>query len=126
MTAGPGRFRYAITQANTNSNPAGSQIQFDPTLFSNNMNPTPQTITVATPLTLTNQAGPVTITGPGANLLTISGGNTNPNMLAGTQVFNITNQSSANDVLYFPRLTSLSCRQGKQPLGDGPNFLLWK
>ena len=27
-------------------------------------------------------------------------------------------------VLYFPRLTSLSCRQGKQPLGDGPNFLL--
>ena len=26
--------------------------------------------------------------------------------------------------LYFPRLTSLSCRQGKQPLGDGPNFLL--
>ena len=28
------------------------------------------------------------------------------------------------NLLYFPRLTSLSCRQGKQPLGDGPNFLL--
>ena len=82
-----GDLRYAITQANANSNPAGSQIQFDPTVFS-----TPQTITVATPLDLNNQAGPVTITGPGANLLTISGGNT-------TQVFNITNQSSADDVI---------------------------
>ncbi len=30
----------------------------------------------------------------------------------------------ADEGLYFPRLTSLSCRQGKQPLGDGPNFLL--
>ena len=59
----------------------------------------PQTITVASPLVLNNQAGPVTITGPGANLLTISGGNTNPTMPAGTQVFNITNQSSANDVI---------------------------
>ena len=37
-------------------------------------------------------------------------------------------QASSNNEeylkLYFPRLTSLSCRQGKQPLGDGPNFLL--
>jgi hypothetical protein len=26
--------------------------------------------------------------------------------------------------LYFPRLTTQSCRQGEQPLGDGLNFLL--
>ena len=32
--------------------------------------------------------------------------------------------NSVFDFLYFPRLSSISCRQGKQPLGDGLNFLL--
>jgi predicted outer membrane repeat protein len=46
-------------------------ITFDPTVFGT----TPRTITLTRPLELTDLAG-LTITGPGANLLTLSGGGT--------------------------------------------------
>jgi hypothetical protein len=65
-----GSLVFAIKQANANPNPAGSLIEFSTPLFS-----TPQTITLTSTLTLTGSAGPITIAGPGANLLTVSGGN---------------------------------------------------
>ena len=65
-----GDLLWAITQANSNMNPAGSVIDFDPTVFA-----TPQTITLSGTLELSEPAGPEVIQGPGANVLTISGGN---------------------------------------------------
>ena len=60
-----GSLRYAVTQANANSNSAGSMIEFAFT--------TPQTITLSSTLVLNESAGPEVVQGPGANLLTISG-----------------------------------------------------
>jgi MBG domain (YGX type)/Bacterial Ig-like domain (group 3) len=64
-----GDLLWAITQANANTNPAGSVIEFDPTVFA-----TPQTITLSSTLELAETAGPEVIDGPGGNLVTISGG----------------------------------------------------
>ena len=61
----------AINQANLNPNPAGSLIEFSKSVFS-----TPQTITLTSTLDLYGSAGPISIAGPGANLLTISGNRT--------------------------------------------------
>jgi hypothetical protein len=69
--AGSGRagdLQYVIDQADANPNPDGSLIQFEPSLFS-----APRTITLSSTLDLTGTAGPVVISGPGANRLTISG-----------------------------------------------------
>ncbi len=67
-----GDLRYCVSQANANPNTAGSEIQFDPTVF----NPaTPKTITLSSTLELTETAGPETIDGPGASVVTISGNN---------------------------------------------------
>src|SRR5271156_5299227 len=46
-----GSFSYVVGLANVNANPAGSQITFDPTVFS-----TPQTITLASALGLSETA----------------------------------------------------------------------
>jgi hypothetical protein len=62
---------FAVTQANTNSNPSGTVISFDPTVFSAT---SPQTITLGAPLVLSGTGGTETITGPGTAALTISGG----------------------------------------------------
>jgi len=64
-----GSLRYAISQANANTNTAGSEITFS-SLF--NM---PQTISLGSTLALTETAGPEMIEGPGASNLTISGNN---------------------------------------------------
>ncbi len=61
---------YVIGQADANVNPAGSVVQFDPTVFA-----TPQTITLSSPLQLAEPSGPLLIDGPGAGLVTISGNN---------------------------------------------------
>jgi hypothetical protein len=63
-----GDLQYVIDQADANPNPDGSLIQFDPTFFS-----TPRTITLSSTLDLTETAGPEVISGPGPDLLTISG-----------------------------------------------------
>jgi hypothetical protein len=72
-----GDLLWAITQANNQgqpgygpANPAGSVINFDPSVFA-----TPQTITLTSTLELSESDGPEMIQGPGSGLLTISGGN---------------------------------------------------
>jgi hypothetical protein len=68
-----GDLRYVINQANADPNPAGSLIEFDPTVFA-----AAQTITLSSSLgtlDLTESAGPEMIQGPGASLAAISGGN---------------------------------------------------
>jgi hypothetical protein len=69
-TGTSGTLPYVISQANANSNPAGSRIEFDPTVFSS-----PQTIALASTLELSETAGPEVIVGPGSGVVTISGGN---------------------------------------------------
>lgn len=59
---------YAVAKANADPNPAGSLIKFDPAVFAS-----PQTIILSQTLELSGTAGPETILGPGAGLLTISG-----------------------------------------------------
>jgi fibronectin-binding autotransporter adhesin len=64
-----GSLRWALTQATTT--PGNNTVNFDPTVFS-----VPRTITVTAgelSLSDTNASGGVTLTGPGANLLTING-----------------------------------------------------
>ena len=68
---------YVIGLANANPDPAGSEIQFDPTVFGS-----PQTITLSSTLVLSETAGPEVIDGPGANLVTVSGNN-------GVEVFSV-------------------------------------
>ena len=68
-----GSLPYAVAQADANVNLAGSIIQFDPSVFSAS---TPQTITLTGTLELSEPSGPLTITGPGADAVTINGNNT--------------------------------------------------
>jgi hypothetical protein len=63
-----GDLLWAVTQANSNTNPAGSLINFDPNVFA-----TSQTITLSSTLELDESAGPEVITGPGSGLLSIDG-----------------------------------------------------
>ena len=65
-----GDLLWAITQANANTNTAGSVIEFDPKVFG-----TPQTIKLSSALNLSETAGAEVINGPGANLVTVSGNN---------------------------------------------------
>ncbi len=66
-----GDLLWAITQANANSNTAGSVIDFDPTVFNAS---NPLTIAMSNTLELFETAGPEEIEGPGAGLLSIDGG----------------------------------------------------
>ena len=59
-------------------------IQFDPTVFAS-----PQTITLASTLVLSETAGPEVIDGPGANLVTVSGNNA-------VEVFSVTSGVTAS------------------------------
>ena len=63
---------YVINQANANTNPLGSLIEFDPTVFSAAK---PQTIELSSTLELKESDGPEMIDGPGTNVVTISGNN---------------------------------------------------
>jgi hypothetical protein len=78
-----GDLQYVIDQADANPNPDGSLIQFDPTVFA-----TPRTITLSSPLELSEAAGPEVISGPGAGLVTISGNRE-------TEVFSVANGTTA-------------------------------
>jgi hypothetical protein len=66
-----GSLPYAINQANMNANTAGSLIEFVPADFAS-----PQAINLSSTLTLSEADGAEAIEGPGASLLTISGGGT--------------------------------------------------
>jgi hypothetical protein len=71
-TATSGDLLWAVTKANANTNPAGSVIEFDPTVFDTS---SPQTIRLSSTLELDESPWPEVIQGPGANALTISGNN---------------------------------------------------
>ncbi|HEX9000675.1 MAG TPA: choice-of-anchor Q domain-containing protein, partial [Blastocatellia bacterium] len=99
--AGPGSLRQAVLDANPNST-AAQTILFEPVFFS-----TPRTITLTTgEIAIT---GSVTINGPGANLLTLSGNNTN-------RVFNI--PSSGLNIT----ISDLTISNGKVMGGGGGIF----
>ncbi len=75
-----GTLPYVTSLANANSNTAGSEIVFDPTVFSS-----PQTITLtAGMLELTGTTGPISIAGPAAGV-TVSGGG----LIGGIRVFQV-------------------------------------
>ncbi len=63
-----GTLPYVISLANADSNPDGSEIEFDPTVFSS-----AQTINLSGTLVLRETDGPEMIDGPGAGLLSIDG-----------------------------------------------------
>jgi hypothetical protein len=65
-----GSLRYAIMKANANTNPAGSVIQFSPTVFNASA---PRTITLSSTLKLSETAGPEVVNGPGVRVATVSG-----------------------------------------------------
>jgi hypothetical protein len=65
-----GDILWAITEANANTNSAGSVINFDPTVFA-----TPQTINLSSTLVLNQSAGPEVIESSGLGLVTVSGNN---------------------------------------------------
>ncbi len=68
-TGNSGTPPYVIGQADANSNTAGSEIEFDPTVFAS-----PRTIAPAGTLLLSEAAGPEVIDGPGAGLVTVGAG----------------------------------------------------
>jgi hypothetical protein len=67
-TGTSGDIAYVVGLANSNTNPAGSLIQFDPTLFA-----TSKTIALTSTLELANTIGPVMIQGPATNSVVING-----------------------------------------------------
>ena len=83
-TGKSGTLPYVIGQANANTNTAGSEIEFDPTVFAS-----PQTITLASTLVLSETAGPEVIDGPGASIVTVSGNNA-------VEVFSVANGVTAS------------------------------
>ncbi len=74
-TGNSGTLPYVIGQANSDPNPAGSEIEFDPTVFATS---TPQTITLVRTLELSETAGPELIDGPGATVLTVNSNDDSP------------------------------------------------
>ncbi len=67
-----GDLLYCLNQASVDSNPDGSEIEFDPSVF-NSANP--QTITLTNTLLLTESPGLENLVGPGSSVVMISGGN---------------------------------------------------
>ncbi len=68
-----GTLPYVVFLANANANPGGNgaEIRFDSSVFAS-----PQTITLGATLVLSQTIGPEVIDGPGAGLVTVSGGGT--------------------------------------------------
>ncbi len=93
---------YCIGLANANTNPAGSVLEFDPSVFNSS---SPQTITLGATLVLDETAGPEAIDGPGAGIVTVSGNNT-------SEVFSI-----ASDTVVS--ISGLSIIDGNGTFGGG-------
>ena len=94
-----GSLRYAITQANANTNPAGSEVTFDTTNFA-----TQRTITLSSTLVLDETAGPEVIDGPAAGVV-ISGNNA-------VEVFTVDSKVTA-------AFSSLTIADGDEPGSTG-------
>src|SRR5262245_2172625 len=102
--SGAGSLRQAILDAN--ANPDADTITFDPTFFA-----TPRTVTLTSgSLDVTES---VTITGPGASRLTVSGNNA-------SRVFNIANANSTLTV----SLSGLTVSGGMVNNGDGAGIFI--
>ena len=71
-TGNTGDLLYCVTQANSDPNPDGTEIEFEASVFNAS---DPQTITLSSTLVLSDTSGPEVIQGPGASIGTISGGN---------------------------------------------------
>jgi hypothetical protein len=97
-----GDLAYCITQANADTNPAGTEIMFDPTVFNTTTHPT---IALSSTLGLSETAGPEVIDGPGANVVTINGGGT-------IGIFNVASGTTAN-------IAGLTLTNGYALAGDG-------
>jgi Bacterial Ig-like domain (group 3) len=69
-TGDSGTLPYIVGQANANPNAAGSEIEFDPTVFTGSP---AQRITLTSVLELSETAGPEVIDGPGSTAVTVSG-----------------------------------------------------
>ncbi len=98
-SASAGDLLYCITQANAQTNPSGTVIQFDPTVFA-----TPQTITLTSTLEVFNPNVPEVINGPGASLAAISGNNA-------VVVFNVEGEAAT--------IAGLTIEDGSNPGTDG-------
>jgi hypothetical protein len=68
--SGDGSLRWAVGKANTDTDPVGALIRFDPGVFS-----TPQTITLGSQLELTNGVVPEKIDATNVSAVTVSGSN---------------------------------------------------
>jgi hypothetical protein len=98
--SGDGTLRWAITQANGDTDPAGALIQFDPAVFS-----TPQTITLGSQLELTNTAVPETIGAANVSPVTVSGN-------SAVRVLQVDGGVTA-------RITALTISSGMSDVGGG-------
>jgi predicted outer membrane repeat protein len=86
-----GTLPYIISLANANASTDGSEIEFDPSVFTSS---SLQTIALGATLVLSEAAGPEVIDGPGAGLVAISGNNTNaPFSIAGDTVVSMSGLS---------------------------------
>ena len=70
-TGTSGTLPYVISLANADTNPDGSEIVFDPAVFSSS---SPRTISLGATLTLSETSGPEVIDWPGTGVVSISGG----------------------------------------------------
>jgi fibronectin-binding autotransporter adhesin len=97
-----GTLPYVIAQADANTNAAGSEIEFDSSVFSLS---SPQTITLGATLVLSETAAPEVIDGPGADVVTVSGG-------SAVQVFDVDSGVTAS-------ISGLTIANGNAPSGGG-------
>jgi hypothetical protein len=103
-TGDSGTLPYVVGQANANTNTAGSEIEFDSTVFGS-----PQSITLAGTLVLSETDGSEVIDGPGASVVTVSGNNA-------VGVFSVTSGVTAS-------LTGLTISGGLATQGGGLSII---
>ena len=97
-TSGTLPYVIFLTNADANTSTDGTEIQFDSSVFSS-----PQTITLGATLVLSETYGPDVIDGPGAGLVTISGGGT-------SRVFQVDGMVTAS-------ISGLTIANGDDPSG---------
>ncbi len=86
-TGNTGTLPYVVGQANSDPNTAGSQIEFDTTVFGPG---SLHTIALAATLELSETAGPEVIDGPGSQFVAVSGGRSSIGDFRRTMILNVT------------------------------------